>query len=65
MVARRAGRKCFPCSVYACDRVVGANPNRVTLGPSPNHTSMRIVRPGFLLLEVFVCINPLGNRIRR
>ena len=65
MVARRAGRKRFPCSVCACARVVGAKPNWVTMGPSPNHTSIRTVRPGFLLLEVFVCMDPLGDRIRR
>ena len=41
MVARRAGRKCFPCSVCVCARVVRAKPNRVTLGPSPNHVSVR------------------------
>ena len=65
MVARKAGRKCFLYSVCACARVVGAKPNRVILGPSSNHASMRIIRPGFSLLEVFICINPLGDRIRR
>ena len=61
MVARRAGRKCFLCNICECARVANAKPNRITLGPSSNHASVRIIRPGFLLLEVFICMNPLGD----
>ena len=65
MVIKKAGPKYFFCSVCTCAYVVRAKSNRITLGPSPNHVSMCIIRLGFLLLEVFVCIDPLGNQIRR
>ena len=61
MVAKRMRRKYFFCSICACACVVGAKSNKIILGPSPNHASICTVRPGFLLLEVFVCINLLGN----
>ena len=43
MVARKVKRKYFPCSIYVYDYIVGAKPNRVILGPSPNHASVRII----------------------
>ena len=65
MVTRRVGRKYFFCSMYICAYIVGAKPDRVTVGPSPNYAIVYTVRPGFLLLEIFVCINLLGDRIRQ
>ena len=48
-----------------CACVVRAKPNRITLGPSPNYASACTVWPDFLLLKVFICMDPLGDWIRR
>ena len=40
---RKVRRKYFFYNICAYARVVGAKPNRITLGPSPNYASVRII----------------------